>query len=410
MAFVWPAAQLLPREGFMMTSAPRFVPVLCAAVVLFLLAGTLRAGGDLLQTVEVSGAHAQDNQGPPDNEIVAFNVCVPKTSAALETSASLLFLQPGSGNLMYGTLVNPFPFLSPHWGDQEVRPGFSPAFNVGMRYIFDSGGDIQLDWTHLNTYDSASAQVTTPYTLGQTSGSPSIQALGPPFLIGPPVPYASANAVAHFAYDAVNLEAELLRCIGSHVQVRTFAGIQGARINESLTANFRSADGSLSFTDVSKSSFTGVGPRLGMELHYIAGNLELLGGVAGSTLIGTRQSRIDFFADSPADALAGLTPNIQFLTSPDSTQVIPCIDTKVAASYVILLGNFGILKCEAGYQAAVYFNAINQYSLTEVENSLTADLPGTPETTGSAVFLRTAVESQSNFLVHGPYVTFSFHF
>jgi len=219
MAFVWPAAQLLPREGFMMTSAPRFVPVLCAAVVLFLLAGTLRAGGDLLQTVEVSGAHAQDNQGPPDNEIVAFNVCVPKTSAALETSASLLFLQPGSGNLMYGTLVNPFPFLSPHWGDQEVRPGFSPAFNVGMRYIFDSGGDIQLDWTHLNTYDSASAQVTTPYTLGQTSGSPSIQALGPPFLIGPPVPYASANAVAHFAYDAVNLEAELLRCIGSHVQV-----------------------------------------------------------------------------------------------------------------------------------------------------------------------------------------------
>jgi hypothetical protein len=410
LSFVRPAEQVLPREGFMMTSVPRYAPALCAAVVLFLLAGTLRAGGDPAQTIEVSGSHAQDNQGPPDNEIVAINVYVPKTSAAFETSASLLFLQPGSGNLMYGTLVNPFPFLSPHWSDQSVRPEFSPTFNVGMRYVFDGGGAVRLDWTHLNTYDRASAQVTTPYELGLLAGPPSIQALGPPFLIGPPVPYASALAVAHFDYDAINLEAELLLGVGSHVQVRTFAGLQGARISESLSAAFRSADGSLSFTDVSKSSFTGVGPRLGMELHYLTGNLDLLGGIAGSTLIGTRQSRIDFFANSPANALAGLTPNVQSLTSPDSTQVIPCIDAKLAASYTTPLGSFGIFKCEAGYQATVYINAVNQYSLTEVENSLTADQPKTPETTGSAVFLRSAVEYQSNFLVHGPFVKLSLQF
>jgi hypothetical protein len=55
-------------------------------------------------------------------------------------------------------------------------------------------------------------------------------------------------------------------------------------------------------------------------------------------------------------------------------------------------------------------NAINQYSLTEVENSLTADQSGTPETTASAVFVRTALEFQTNFLVHGPYVRFSLQF
>jgi hypothetical protein len=228
--------------------------------------------------------------------------------------------------------------------------------------------------------------------------------------VGPPVPYASALAVAHFAYDAVNLQAEMLVGVGCHVQVRPFAGIQVARIGETLSANFQSADGTLSFTDVSRSLFTGAGPRLGIELHYVAGNLELFGGIAGSALIGTRQSHIDFFAGSPLDALAGLTPNFQVLTSPSLTQVIPCIDAKLAARYAIPLGNCGILKCEAGYQAAVYLGAINQYSLSEVENNLVADKAGTPETTGSAVFLRTAVEYQSNFFVHGPYVTFSLQF
>jgi hypothetical protein len=394
----------------MIASVLRFAPAPSAAVVLFLLAGALRAGGDPLQTIEVPGAHAQDNQGPPDNETIAFNVFVPKTPAGFETIASLLFLQPSSGNLVYGTLINPFPFLSPHWSDQEVRPDFSPAFNVGVRYTFGDGCDIRLDWTHLNTFDTASTQVTTPLTLGQTSGSASIQALGPPNLIGPPVPYAIANAAAHFDYDAVNLEAELLLCIGSHVQLRTFAGIRATRISESLSANFRSADGSLLFADISKSLFTGAGPRLGMGLNYVNGNFELLSEIAGSALIGTRQSRIDFFAITPADTQAGLIPNSQSLTSPSATTVIPCIDARLAASYAISLGNFGILRCEAGYQAAVYIDAINQYSLTEVENSLTADQAGTPETTGSAVFLRTAVESQSNFLVHGPYLRFALQF
>jgi hypothetical protein len=53
----------------------------------------------------------------------------------------------------------------------------------------------------------------------------------------------------------------------------------------------------------------------------------------------------------------------------------------------------------------VYINAINQFALSEVENSLTAPSEGI-----AAVFLRTAVETQSNFFVHGPYVRFSFQF
>jgi len=93
------------------------------------------------------------------------------------------------------------------------------------------------------------------------------------------------------------------------------------------------------------------------------------------------------------------------LTSPGSTRVIPGIDAKLGGSYTIPVGNFGIFKCEAGYQAAVYFDAVNQFSLTEVVSTTTDPFEGR-----SSVFLRTAVEFQSNFVVHGPYVRFSLQF
>src|SRR5271163_4439823 len=36
-----------------------------------------------------------------------------------EASASLLFLQPGGGNLEYGTLVTPLPLPTPNWANQS---------------------------------------------------------------------------------------------------------------------------------------------------------------------------------------------------------------------------------------------------------------------------------------------------
>ncbi len=386
-------------------------------------------GASLFSAVVVFSARAQDsitgftpvvttqgqpaatvlNEGTPNAQVGPFNVCLLQSAPGFETSAALLFLQPSSGNLTYATLVNPLPFLNPSWSDQAVNPGFSPAFNVGMRYLSGSGGDVQLAWTHLNAYDNGSilvnpTQVLTPYLTGVPSTA--IQGLGPSYLIGPPPPYSSARAVAHVTYDTVNLDAGLLLGAGNRVQLRLFAGLQGARLGQSLSTTFQSPDGSITFTDASRSLFTGVGPRLGMDVHYVSGNLDLLCGLAGTTLIGGMQSNIDFLTSSPTFTVAGVeVPNTQSLTSPPSTRVIPGIDARLGASYAIPLGRFGVLKCEAGYQAAAYLGAVNQYSLTEVQNSLTLPYEG-----NAAVFLRTAVEYQSNFLVHGPYGRLSLQF
>ena len=73
-----------------------------------------------------------------------------------EVSGSLLFLQPGAGNLEYGTLVTPFPIATPNWANQSLAPNFSPAFGVGARYMPNEFNDIELNWTHLNSSTNAS--------------------------------------------------------------------------------------------------------------------------------------------------------------------------------------------------------------------------------------------------------------
>ena len=379
-----------------MTSVSRLTLALCVVVALHLLTRPVRAGDDAAKPVEVSSGDIQGSQVFLGNEASPFNFGVANASRGFQVNASLLFLQPSSGSLVYANITNPFPFLSPHWSEESVNPDFSPAFNVGIGYSFDCGGDLQLNWTHLNVDDNASVRVPNPY-LGGTSGPASIQAVTPSFLMGPPPPFGSAAAVAHFDYDAINVEAGMLLCIGSHVQVRPFVGLQGARINSNLNTTFQSADGTITFNNVANSEFTGVGPRVGMDLHYVARRLDLFGEIAGSALMGTRQSGLDFITNSPTAAANGLVPNTQSFTSPDTTQVIPCIDGKLGVSYAIPVGKMGTLKCAMGYQAAVYINAINQYSLTEVENTLTMPYLG-----NTAVFVQSAVQNQSNFFVQGP--------
>jgi hypothetical protein len=68
-----------------------------------------------------------------------------------EVSGALLYLQPGAGNLEYGTLVTPFPIATPNWSNQSLTPRFSPAFSVEARYIPNAFNDIELSWTHLNS-------------------------------------------------------------------------------------------------------------------------------------------------------------------------------------------------------------------------------------------------------------------
>ena len=345
--------------------------------------------GTLGSATTALDARAQDNRIP---QVYKSPVDI-RTSSPLhhfEVSGSLLYLQPGAGDLEYATLVSPFPLPTPNWSNQSLNPSFSPAFSFGFRYIPIESNDLELNWTHLNS--SASASV---------FGAPG-QMVGPPFEIGPT---ASSYQIGHgnvsFGYDSANLDAGHALCTDCAFQLRVFAGAKFARIKQDLTGTFQSLDGLTTASNTTNSSFIGAGPRLGMKGQYALGSFQFFGEMAGAGLIGTAQSSINFSATSTA--VAGLAqPNVQALTSPNKTQVVPGFDAKLGTAYVFPPGSFGQLKIEVGYQAAVYVNAINHYALTQVS------VPPAPASVG--VFLATVQHLQSNFTTQGPYLTAGWSF
>ena len=340
-----------------------------------------------------SSAQAQDNATAQLDGSQLGNCGRPCQQSCLELTASLLYLQPCSNNLEYGTLVSPLPLPTPNWANQAIDPHYAPAFNVGMRYTFgESCTDLAMDWTHLQASDSNS------FSAGAT------QFVGPPFEIGPDASgFQIGDGEVKFEFDAVNLEVGHTFFAGDVVQVRVFGGLQFARITEDLSGNFRSLDDLSTNDNTTESAFTGAGPRFGVDAKCVAGNFDFVGEMGVAALIGTMKSRLDFSATSPVAVGDGVPqPNLQSLTSPDATQVIPCIDCKLGTGYTLAMRRCGTIRIEGGYQAAVYINAINEYSITEV------DTPPDPQSVG--IFLRTQNRQQSDFIAQGPYLTGSWSF
>jgi hypothetical protein len=304
-----------------------------------------------------------------------------RTAPRFEISGSLSFLEPGAGTLEYGTLTTPLP--TPNWSNQSLKPNFSPSFTFGVRYMASESNDIQMNWTHLhaNADDSFLASPT--------------QMVGPPFLIGPESAlYKIGSGTVKHSYDAINFDAGHTFCAECSFQLRAFGGLEVARIGQNLSGLFQSPDGLASSANTVTSLFTGAGPRVGIKGQYAFGSVQLIGEVAGAALIGAAQSRIDFATTSPA-----LGINSQSLTSPNATRIVPSIDTRLATAYAFAPGTYGSFRVELGYKVAIYFDAVNHYSLTNVPTSLTLPPVG--------IYLATQQHLLSNYTNHGPYVTAS---
>jgi hypothetical protein len=183
------------------------------------------------------------------------------------------------------------------------------------------------------------------------------------------------------------------------VDLRVFGGLQFARIGEELTASFQTLDAITQNGYTNESLFTGAGPRIGVKAERGVGHFDLLGEIAGSVLLGSMKSRLDFSAISP---MYPVTPNTQSITSPDITRVVPCIDSRFGTGYTISTANHGNVRFEVGYQLAVYVSAINEYSISQVV------VPANVQ--GVGVFLRTETPLQNDFTAHGPYLSCKWEF
>ncbi len=200
----------------------------------------------------------------------------------------------------------------------------------------------------------------------------------------------TANASLQSQYDAVKLTARHSLCADCPFQFLAFGGVEYARVGETLTGTFTASAGTYYHQYVSSSLFDGAGPRLGIESQYNFGCFQFFGEAAGSGLIGSSQTDINFATAGPT--LVAI--NNQSLTSPNVSHVVSAFDAKVGTSYTFPASADNFFKLEVGYQVAAYFNVLRYYELSMVTGSLLS----------RGVHLDSDYQEKSNLTVQGPYL------
>ncbi len=87
-----------------------------------------------------------------------FQVVVPNIKGGFEFTLEGLLLRPSNSAMDYAFIVTPTISdpLPNNENLQTVNPGYHYAFRIGVGYLFpNSGNDIQANWTHFHSSDSA---------------------------------------------------------------------------------------------------------------------------------------------------------------------------------------------------------------------------------------------------------------
>ena len=321
-------------------------------------------------------------------------VTIPNLQPGVEFSFAALALKPAASNLNYVIFNKGLPIQSPSWTEKELQPDYDFAYEVGGRYIFPGGSDVSLTWTHLNSSSTDS-------TVAPNNNF----FLGPDYEIGPDsIPIRNASGKVQFKYDVINLDAGQFVDFGRHVEMRFFGGLSDANLREYVKAIYSGSiplgiyAGPFRTEQDVTAKFNGIGPRVGLDASYDTDyGVRFLGEAAVSALIGSSYSKTAYLSSAQELLIKyGQQTNGQFIKDKRVTQVIPGIDAKLGVSYKHAFSNCMILNVKAGYQAAVYINAINQY----LPGSL---VDGGPLDSGG-IFVATMNHTQSNYSVQGPFL------
>jgi hypothetical protein len=386
--------------------------ILCTAA-LFMMASSLAwaADPDWIapgQRFEIPAVTAQTCDAAPSSAGVPLAVFVPHLTPGFEFSAGLLFLKPSADNLGYATITTFLPVGNPQWAVLALDPRYQPGFSVGARHAFPcSGNDIQINWEHLRTSDSASVAVSDPATqwvspFNQTGPSTS----EPANFVGV-FHLKATQAQVDFDYDMANIDLGQTVSIGSNTQLRLFAGLTCVRLREQLISTFYNdpnidpvppvfavPNPSLRYISLDNTStYTGLGPRLGLtDTYNLSHGFTFVGQLSGAILGGWTQPAQYSFAAVFLD-----TVNREQISSRTVSQVVYAGDAKLGVGYSRPLRNGSVLNIESGFKAVVFINPFSTYETST--NVLPLDI--------GSLSTNSMRYSQSNFTLSGFYATCS---
>ncbi len=322
-----------------------------------------------------------------------------------ELYAECLIYQPNGSSIYYGAEAIPFdtaiaiPAISPNWEILEISPDYGVGFKVGLAAIFaDMNTKLEINWERIHTINSGAFSI-------PTSGN----IVGPISDIGPnSYAYANASGSVNFQFDSADLLFSQQCCVFERLYPSFLTGASFARIKQALSSTYSSSSNTTSRTISMNSLFIGAGPKFGVNFDYrIFKNFFFSGICTGGLIIGNSSNSTTY--DSYAPYLSSNNihePNSQTTTVPNRTQLIPAAEERLGFSYIGVTDNFAI-KLGVGYTGQVFINAIQSMDMTAPQE-LPALAPGVVAQAGEYAvgFERTL----SNFILQGPYISFSAEF
>jgi hypothetical protein len=229
----------------------------------------------------------------------------------------------------------------------RLEPGYDFGYFLGFGYMISDRYDVQATWAQFDSSSSDSHLANQDDNfLAFTSN------LSPIDLSGDLT--AHSNETLNFqAFDATLGQYHKL---GDNLMTRVFAGVRYAKIDNNTLNNYSQDIGGDFFTGFDRydSSFSGVGPEIGLDMNYSVYDwFGIVGHFATAFLIGQQETN---------STLAGKfgDGSERTVDADNGTTMVPAIDAKLGVNLGVPFMDKDRFMMEAGYQVAYYFNVVDQ--------------------------------------------------
>ena len=264
----------------------------------------------------------------------AVNSTVPCQATNWEFGAKALYLEPNVGSEdLFGI------YWDPSANEQQYRnynPTYSWGFQVEGSYHFNTGNDLNLNWSRV--------QKTTTRTMA-TGPDLNIGLEGVGHLTGP------LTSTIDPSWNAVNLEFGQHVDYGDNKAIRFHGGLAYARVAADMSLSGTALPSPLTQRNLSaiipnNALYNGFGPRIGTDMSYgLSNGLKFYSNLASALLVGKQQfSNRVVVVDRNPPTFIGST-----------TAVVPELEAKLGATYTYAMARSNLML-DAGWMWINYFD------------------------------------------------------
>lgn len=322
-------------------------------------------------TMMTTANAAMYSKDPAPKACTGVDVTVPCAAQGWDIGIQALYVQPRSqANNYWGYDFNN---NNTDFNFRDVDPEWTWGVRVEGSYHFNTGNDVNINWTHFNNTTQRTENTGRPFVF------PSYP-VPPPTGPVPPLTYNESRAFNDVQFDVVNIEFAQHTDFGTNKNIRFHGGLSYARIN--YVNGFQAIQNQNRWNEVeSMSDFSGIGPRFGMDMSYDFDNgFSLLANMAGSILAGTLKNTTTITQVFQAGPNPNQTNTAITALKMGKNAIVPSAELKLGAKYTKAMEK-GDFTVEGGWVLANYWQS--------VQNTNIIGLPS----------LR-----QTNFGYQGPYI------